>query len=270
MKESTNYAWQFATLVVEDRGVQCPVAMVPITDETAPHDQLKLLLEQATDRISIDVLFADGGFRGARCQEALQDGPVNDYVIRASRAGKEMQRYLAAMSGTFDSVESYTTTSTDKQVRAQSRLVAEPDWQYADEEVLNTVPNSAQQGLGAYGGGLNQEAIDLNDIDKNLWRCRRPYFTSIEDKDAQEITEMYNKRWVVEDNYANTKRNQLGKTDSTDHAKQTFVFGLAMIFSAVWAAARVFLRLDHPKKIPKDRPTISAREIVVFVRLEYG
>jgi hypothetical protein len=32
----------------------------------------------------------------------------------------------------------------------------------------------------------------------------------------------------------------------------------------------VFLREDYPEAVPKDRPIISAREIVVFVRLEYG
>lgn len=270
VKESTNYAWQFATLVVEDRGVQCPVAMVPITDERPTHKQVEELLEMADKRINIDVLKADGGYAGARCQRALQEGPVNDYILRGSRRGKQMKRHLATMTGHHDDVDSYVTTSADKQVRTESRLVAEPDWDYADDEVLHTVPDSAQQGLGAFNAGLNREAIDLNDIDKNLWRCRRPYLTSIEDEDARSVTEAYDKRWVVEDNYANTKRNQLGKTDSPNHAVQTFVWGLAMVFSAVWAAVRVFLRRDHPAKIPHDRPIISAREIVVFVKLEFG
>ena len=270
VKESTNYAWQFATLVVDDKGVQCPVAMVPITDERPTHKQVEELLEMADKRVNIDVLKADNGYAGARCQIAYQEGPVNDYIIRGSRRGNVMKRHLVTMTGHHDDVDSYVTTSADKQVRAESRLVAEPDWDYADDEVLYTVPDSAQQGLGAFGGGLDREAIDLNDIDKDLWRCRRPYLTSIEDEDARSVTEAYDKRWVVEDNYANTKRNQLGKTDSPNHAIQTFVWGLAMVFSAVWAAARIFLRLDHPEKIPRDRPTVSAREVVVFIKLEYG
>jgi len=81
---------------------------------------------------------------------------------------------------------------------------------------------------------------------------------------------MYNDRWIVEDNYANTKRNQLGKTDSPNHAIQTFVFCLGMLFSVAWTACRVFLREDYPEAVPEDRPIISAWEIVVFVRLEYG
>lgn len=269
VKESTNYAWQFATLVVDDQGVQCPAAMVPITDDRPTHKQIEELVERASSRVNLDLVKADGAYSGARCQQVLEESSANDYIVRGSRRGKEIQRHLTTMTGTHDSVDSYTTTSADGQVRAQSRLVAEPDWDYADREALNTVPNSDQQGLGAFTEGPNPEAVDLDDIDSKLWRCRRPYLTSL-DGDPEDVADEYDKRWVVEDNYANTKRNQLGKTDSPNHSIQTFVWGLAMVFSAVWAAARVFLRLDHPELIPDDRPTISAREVVVFIKLEYG
>jgi hypothetical protein len=273
VKESTNYAWQFATLVVEERGIQVPVAVVPITDDVAHEDQLEKLLDQARGRVNIDVLQADGAYAGARSQRVLKESSlVNDYIVRGSRRGNEIKRRLVTMTGKFDDAGRYTTVSADKQVRAESRLVADPDWDNATEEYLNTVPDSVQHGLGAFGAGSVNGAVDLDDVDKKLWQSRRPYLTSLtpEQASAKEVTELYDDRWIVEDNYANTKRNQLGKTDSPNHSIQTFVFCLGMLFSAVWTACRVFLREDHPDCIPDDRPIISAREIVVFVRLEYG
>lgn len=273
VKESTNYAWQYATLVVEERGIQVPVAVVPITDEIRPEDQLEKLLEQAEGRVTIDVLQADGAYAGARPQKVLKDSPiVSDYILRGTRRSDEVKRRLVTMTGKFDDGGEYVTTSQDNQVRSASRLVADPDWNHATMEYLNTVPDSAQHGLGAFGGGGANEAVDLDDVDDKLWKSRRPYYTSLteEQASAEEVAEMYDDRWIVEDNYANTKRNQLGKTDSPNHAIQTFVFCLGMLFSVAWAACRVFLREDHPEAVPNDRPIISAREIVVFVRLEYG
>lgn len=125
--------------------------------------------------------------------------------------------------------------------------------------------------MHSFGDG-DAPAVDLDKVDKKHWQSRRPYYTSLskEQASAEEVAEMYDDRWIVEDNYANTKRNQLGKTDSPNHAIQTFVFCLEMLFSVSWAAYRVFLREDHPDAVPDDRPIISAREIVTFVRLEYG
>lgn len=273
LKESTNYAWQFATLVVEDHGIQVPVAVVPITDDVATHDQIEQLLEQAKGRVKIDVLQADGAYAGARCLRNIRESPVvNDFIVRGTRRGNEVKRRLVTMTGKFDDGGQYATTSADGQVRESARLVADPDWDYATEELLNTVPQSTQQGLGAFDAGNSGEAVDLDDVNKKLWQCRRPYLTSLSEEQAtaEEVTEMYDDRWIVEDNYANTKRNQLGKTDSPDHGIQTFVFCLGMLFSVAWTASRVFLREDYPDCVPHDRPIISAREIVVFVRLEYG
>lgn len=273
VKESTNYAWQFATLVVEERGIQVPVAVVPITDDIRPEDQLEMLLDQAEGRVKIDVLQADGAYGGARPQQVVkQSSIVNDYIFRGTRRSNEVKRRLVTMNGKFDDGGQYVTTSADHQVRSESRLVADPDWQHATMELLNTVPEATEHGLGAFDAGNSGETVNLNDVDDMLWKSRRPYYTSLskEDYSAEEVTEMYDDRWIVEDNYANTKRNQLGKTDSPNHAIQTFVFCLGMLFSVAWTACRVFLREDHPEAVPDDRPIISAREIVVFVRLEYG
>jgi len=273
VKESTNYAWQFATLVVEERGIQVPVAVVPIRKETTAADQLEELLEQAAGRVKIDVLQADGAYGGARPQRVVKESSiVNDYIFRGSRRSNEVKRRLVTMTGKFDEGGQYVTTSADGNVRSESRLVADPDWNHANEERLNTVPDSLQHGLGAFGTGGSEDAVDLDDVDKKLWQSRRPYYTSLtkEQATAEEVTEMYDDRWIVEDNYANTKRNQLGKTDSPNHAIQTFVFCVGMLFSVSWTAARVFLRADYPESIPHDRPIISAREIVAFVRLEFG
>lgn len=128
VKESTNYAWQYATLVVQERGIQVPVAVVPITDEVAPHDQLRKLLEQAKSRVSIDVLQADGAYAGARSQKLLQDSSVvNDYILRGSRQSDEVKRKLVMITGEYDDGGDYTTASADRQVRAKSRVVADPD-----------------------------------------------------------------------------------------------------------------------------------------------
>ena len=273
VKESTNYAWQFATLVVKDRGIQVPVAVVPITDDIRPEDQLEKLLEQAKGRVTIDVLQADGAYAGARPQTVLQESSiVSDYIVRGTRRSNDVKRRLVTMTGLFDSGGQYTTTSADNQVRATSRIVADPDWEHAEEKYLNTVPGSPQHSLESYGDGDGTPAVDLDDVDKKYWQSRRPYYTSISEDQAsaEEITEMYDDRWIVEDNYKNTKRNQLGKTDSPNLAIQTFVFSLGMLFSVAWTACRVFLREDYPNCIPPDRPIISAREIIVFVRLEYG
>jgi hypothetical protein len=273
VKESTNYAWQFATLVVEERGIQVPVAVVPITDEVAPEDQLEMLLDQAEGRVKIDVLQADGAYGGARPQQVVkQSSLVNDYIFRGTRRSDEVKRRLVTMTGLFGEGGQYVTTSADHQVRAESRLVADPDWNNATEEWLNTVPDSGQFGISSYSDDKPGGTVVLDDVDKKYWQARRPYYTSLteEQASAKEVTEMYDDRWIVEDNYANTKRNQLGKTDSPNHAIQTFVFCLGMLFSVAWTACRVFLREDYPDCVPHDRPIISAREIVVFVRLEYG
>lgn len=93
VKESTNYAWQYATLVVEDHGIQVPVAVVPITDDIRPEDQLEQLLEQARGRVTIDVLQADGAYGGARPQQVLKDSSiVNDYLFRGTRRSNEVKR----------------------------------------------------------------------------------------------------------------------------------------------------------------------------------
>ena len=273
VKESTNYAWQYATLVVEERGIQVPVAVVPITDDVSPADQLEMLLDQAERRVNIDVLQADGAYAGARAQQVLkQSSLVNDYIVRGTRGSDEVKRRLVTMIGKFDNGGQYVTISADNQVRSESRLVGDPDWKHATMELLNTVPEATEHGLGAFDAGNSGGTVNLNDVNDKLWKCRRPYYTSLtEDQaSAEEVAEMYNDRWIVEDNYANTKRNQLGKTDSPNHAIQTFVFCLGMLFSVAWTACRVFLREDYPECVPDDRPIISAREIVVFVRLEYG
>jgi len=273
VKESTNYAWQFATLVVKDRGIQVPVAIVPITDEVRPPDQLEQLLERAGKRVNIDVLLADGAYAGARSKQVIKDSPVvNDYIVRGTRGSDDVKRKLVRMTGRFDDGGTHVTVSADKQVRSESRVVADPDWKYATEEYLNRVPGSPQQGLSSFNDDDSVGSIDLDDVDKKLWQCRRPYYTSLskEEASAQEVCEKYNNRWVVEDNYANTKRNQLGKTDSPDHAVQTFVFCLGMLFSVAWTACRVFLREDYPEAVQENQTVISAREILVFVRLEYG
>jgi len=273
VKESTKYAWQYATLVVEERGIQVPAGVVPITKDVNPDDQLEMLLDQAEGRVNIDVLQADGAYAGARSQQVLkQSSLVNDYIVRGTRGSDEVKRRLVAMTGKYDDGGEYTTVSADQQVRATSRLVADPDWEHASTKILNTVPESTQHGLGEYAVDQDGGTVDLSDVDKKYWQARRPYYTSLseEQASAEDVTEMYDDRWIVEDNYANTKRNQLGKTDSPNHAIQTFVFCLGMLFSVAWAACRVFLREDHPECVPDDRPIISAREIVVFVRLEYG
>lgn len=273
IKESTNYAWQFATLVVEERGIQVPVGVVPITEDVSPADQLEMLLDQADGRVNINVLQADGAYRGARAQNVLQESSlVTDYIVRASRQSDEVKRRLVTMTGKYGDGGQYVTTSADRQARAESRLVADPDWNTATSELLNTVPDSGQVGIRSYEADGPGETVALSDVDKKYWQARRPYFTSLteEQASAEEVTERYDDRWIVEDNYANTKRNQLGKTDSPNHAIQTFVFCLGMLFSVAWTACRVFLRLDHPDCVPEDRPIISAREIVTFVRLEYG
>lgn len=273
VKESINSAWQFATLVVEERGIQVLVAVVPITDEVAPKDQLEMLIDQADGRVKIGVLKTDGAYAGARAQQVVkQSSLMNDYTLRGTRLSDEVKRRLVTMTGKYDDGGQYVTKSADQQVRSESRLVADPDWQHATMELLNTVPESTEHGLGAFDAGNSGEPVNLNDVDDKLWKSRRPYYTSLteEQASAEEVAEMYDDRWIVEDNYANTKRNQLGKTDSPSHAIQTSVFCLGMLFSVAWTACRVFLREDYPYAVPDDRPIISAREIVVFVLLEYG
>jgi hypothetical protein len=271
-KAGTYHGFHFATLVAHDvaHDKDFIVAKTPYTPDKSPKSVIQELVSQAREHVSIKRMYLDSEFRGARLSSWL-DGQGFEFVTRLPRSGKQLKGLLASMTGKHESAGDYAITSADKKSTFRGRLIAEPDWNNATEEVLQRQVTGDQHTISDFSDNTATESMDISDIPKKLWTCRRPYITNVEDESAEELLTGYNYRWRVENQYADVKRALLGKTQSRHHSMRVFFFWLSCLLYNAWMVTRAFLRLDRPDHAPRDRPPVSARKFVQkILRTEHG
>lgn len=262
-KKGTHHGFHFATLVAHDvdHNKDFIVAKTPYTPEKTPKSVIQELVGQAREHVSIKRMYLDSEFKGARLCSWLDNEGI-EFVTRYQVRGDRIKGLLANMEGIHESVDDYAITTQDHKVTFRARLLAEPDWNKATEEVLQRQVKGNQQTFSDFTEAVDTAAVDISDIPKEMYKCRRPYITNVEDVSAKELLTGYNFRWRVENQYADVKRALLGKTQSRNHSMRVFFFWLSCILYNGWMLARSFLRMDFPDHAPRDRPPVSARKFV--------
>lgn len=270
-KRGTMHGFHFTALVVHDQehDKDLVVGMTAYTPDMGPYDLVTELVEQAERHCTLKRLQMDSDFATVRIIQYLKEKGI-DVTTRLKRRGDRIKGALAAMTGEYDEHEDYRLKSSTHNTSVSVRMVAEPDWNNADEETLQREIENNQHTFDDFGDSPT-EIPDIEDVPAEMWQCRRPYATTIEDESPRQVLKKYNMRWRVENSFADKKRALLGKTQSRHHGVRVFLFWLTTIIYNGWMLARTFLRLDHPNHRPRDRPPVKARDFIKkILKLEYG
>lgn len=270
-KRGTMHGFHFATLVAhdEEHDKDFAVAVAPYTPDMKPYDLVKDLVGQAQQHCELKTLEIDSDFSTARIVQFLKNEGIQG-TTRLKRRGDRIKGVLASMTGEYDEFEGYRLKSTENNLSVPVRVVAEPDWDNADEETLQREIENNQHTLDEYGD--SETAIpDIDDVPAEMWQCRRPYATTQDHLSAEETISRYKMRWRVENSYADKKRALLGKTQSRDHGVRVFLFWLTTVLYNGWMLTRTFLRMDFPNHAPRDRPPVTLRQFIKqIVQMEFG
>jgi len=270
-KRGTMHGFHFATLVAHDlnHNKDFVVACTPYTPEKKPYDLVVELVGQAQRHCSLKSLFLDSDFASARIVQFCKNESI-EVTTRLKRRGDRIKGVLASMTGEYDDFDRYMLESTENNLYVPVRVVAEPDWDNADEETLQREIENNQSTFEDFGDA-ETEIPDISDVPKEMWQCRRPYATTNEDMSARKAIRRYKMRWRVENSYADKKRALLGKTQSRDHGVRVFLFWLTTVLYNGWMLTRAFLRMDYPNHAPRDRPPVTLRQFIKeIVQIEFG
>lgn len=270
-KRGTMHGFHFGTLVAHDpeHDKDFVVGMSPYTPDMKPFDLVKDLMRQAHEHCQFKSIQLDSEFCTARIFKMLQRNGI-DVTARLKRRGKRLKGILAAMTEEYDDFDDYRMGNKYEN-SINVRVVTEPDWNNADRVTLEKEVKNAQTGLDDFGSGNDTEIVDIDGVDSALWQCRRPYATTIEDKEPRQVMRLFKKRWRVENSYADVKRALLGKTQSRDHGVRVFLFWLSNVIYNAWMLTRTFLRMDFPNHRPQDRPPVTASSFIKkILQLDYG
>ncbi|NUC75018.1 transposase [Haloterrigena sp. SYSU A558-1] len=270
-KRGTMHGFHFATLVAHDQehDKDLAVAVTSYTPEMKPYDLVKDLVGQAQEHCSLKSLSLDSDFATARIVQFLKNENIT-CTTRLKRRGERIQGVLASMTGEYDDFDNYRLKSSENNLNVPVRVVAEPDWDNADEETLQREIENNQHTFDEYGDS-ETHIPDVEDIPKEMWECRRPYATTQDEMSAEKTVRRYKMRWRVENSYADKKRALLGKTQSRDHGVRVFLFWLTTVLYNGWMLTRAFLRMDYPNHAPRDRPPVTLRQFIKdIVQIEFG
>lgn len=270
-KAGTMHGFHFGTLVAHDpeHDKDFVVGMSPYTPDMKPFDLVKDLMRQAHEHCQFKSIQMDSEFCTARICRMLQRNNI-DVTARLKRRGDRLKGILAAMTEEYDDFDDYRLGNKYEN-SINVRVVTEPDWNNADRVTLEKEVKNAQTGLDDFGSGNDTEIVDIDGVDSDLWQCRRPYATTIKDREPREVMRIFKKRWRVENSYADVKRALLGKTQSRDHGVRVFLFWLSNVIYNAWMLTRTFLRMDFPNHRPQDRPPVTASSFIKkILQLEYG
>lgn len=272
-KNGTYYGYHHTTISAQVNGRSVLLASYQFTPDGSHIDAIEYLIERAEKHVSIDEVTMDSAFASKAILEYL-DGNGYDFIVQRARRGNELKRKLVAMTGRYDESTLKIGESGSNTKSKPFRLVAEPDWDnIEDEEVLNRMSDEdGQMGIENYADS-DRVSVDLNEVPKAWWECRRAYLTNIEDLDPEYVVNRYDRRWQIETKYRVIKQDFLGKTTSRSFAVRTFFWLFAAMMYNAWVLLDVFLRADADDgvELPDDRPVMPARSFARrFLTLDYG
>lgn len=269
-KNGTYYGYHHTTVSAQVNGRSVLLASYQLTPGDSHFEAFQYLIEQAEKHVKVKEVAMDSAFAVKDILEYL-DGHGYKFIVQRARRGNAVKRKLAAMQGKHDESTLKVGGSGTRGKTRPYRLVAEPDWDnIKDEDVLYRNADTGQMGLEDYTES-DEVSVDLNEIDKNLWNCRRAYLTNIEEGTAEDVINRYKRRWAIETKYRVIKEHFLGKTCSRDFSVRTFFWLFACMLYNAWVLLDVFLRKDHPELVPDDRPVMPARSFArKFINHDYG